>query len=58
MAPHYAEVAAELLPIKSLGVMNAALELGYEVPYHFSRLFKKRFDHSPQNFMKLSWRVT
>lgn len=49
--------AAELLIEDRLSVKNIALELGYDDPYHFSRLFKRRFGHSPKNFTKLSWRL-
>ncbi len=48
--------AVELLVAERMSVKQTALELGYEDQYHFSRLFKKRFGHSPQNFARLSWR--
>lgn len=48
--------AVELLVAERMSVKQTALELGYEDQYHFSRLFKHRFGHSPQNFARLSWR--
>lgn len=49
--------AVELLMVSGLSVKRTAMELGYEDPYHFSRLFKQRFGHSPKNFIMLSWRT-
>ena len=49
--------AVELLIGGGLSVKNVAAELGYDDPYHFSRLFKQHFGHSPKNFVTLSWRT-
>ncbi len=47
--------AACLLRRNSL-VKAAALEVGFEDPYHFSRVFKSRFGCSPRNFMQRAQR--
>jgi AraC-like DNA-binding protein len=46
------ECAARLL-FKGTGLIKrVALEVGYEDPYHFSRVFKLHFGVSPQHFME------
>jgi AraC-like DNA-binding protein len=49
-------LAAELLVGEHLPVKAAAMEAGYSDPYHFSRLFKAHFGHSPLGFVRLSSR--
>ncbi len=46
--------ADELLIAERMSVKQTALELGYEDQYRFSRLFKKRFGHTPQNCARLT----
>lgn len=46
------ESAAELLRYRSLPVKAVAAELGYDDPFHFSRVFKKTFGLAPQHFAK------
>lgn len=48
--------AMELLMMSGLSVKSVALEIGYEDPYHFSRLFKRHFGRSPRHFVEQSWR--
>jgi AraC-like DNA-binding protein len=33
-----------------MNIKTIALELGYEDPYHFSRVFKNMMGHSPREF--------
>jgi AraC-like DNA-binding protein len=49
--------AAQFLVGEQWTVKQTALELGYKDPYHFSRVFKRHFGHSPVNFVSLSWRT-
>lgn len=49
--------AAELLVNGRCSVKEAAGEVGYADPYHFSRLFKKHFGHAPLHFTRLFWRA-
>lgn len=46
------ESAAEQLRNSNLSVKLAAAEVGYEDPFHFSRVFKKTFGLSPQKFVR------
>lgn len=48
--------AVELLVGEQRSVQSAALAVGYEDPYHFSRLFKQNYGHSPVKFLKLTGR--
>lgn len=45
--------AKELLSHKNLSIKHIALEVGFEDPYYFSRLFKKYEGVSPVEFRKL-----
>ena len=47
---HKVNRAAELLLTKTRSVAEIAREVGYEDPYYFSRVFKKRFGYSPREF--------
>jgi AraC-like DNA-binding protein len=49
--------AAELLAGGRLAVKEVAGQLGYDDPYHFSRLFKHHFGHSPLHFLQGFWRA-
>lgn len=49
--------AVELLVGEHLSVHATALAVGYDDPYHFSRLFKQHFGRSPANFLKLAGRA-
>ena len=42
--------AAELILRKSLPIKQAAAEIGFDDPYHFSRVFKSYFGVSPSKF--------
>ncbi len=42
--------AAELILRKSLPIKQAAAEIGFDDPYHFSRVFKSYFGVSPSHF--------
>jgi len=48
--------AAELLASGRHPVKEVAGMLGYEDPYHFSRLFKNHFGQSPLHFIQGFWR--
>jgi AraC-like DNA-binding protein len=45
--------AAGLLVTTSAPVKEVADAVGYPDPYHFSRLFKKHFGHSPREYAKI-----
>ena len=45
--------AAELLVAGRKSVKETAFMLGYEDPYHFSRLFKRHFGQSPAHFQRM-----
>lgn len=47
---HKVNHAAELLLTKNRTVAEISREVGYEDPYYFSRVFKKRFGYSPREF--------
>ena len=49
---HKINRAAELLVQETSSVKEIASQVGYEDPFHFSRLFKKRFGDSPTSFRK------
>lgn len=49
--------AVELLVGKNSSVQEAARAVGYDDPYHFSRVFKQHFGRSPAMFLKLAARV-
>lgn len=49
--------AAELLSSGRFTVKAVASELGYEDPYHFSRLFKNHLGHAPLHFLQGFWRA-
>lgn len=51
---HKVNRAAELLLTKSLSVAEIAREVGYDDPYYFSRVFKKRFGYSPRDFRNVA----
>ncbi len=44
--------ACELLDHTDLGVREIAIELGYDDPYYFSRLFKKIQGVSPSKYRR------
>lgn len=44
--------AAQLLAARRVTVREAAEQVGYADPYHFSRLFKRHFGQSPVNFQR------
>jgi len=46
------EYAAGLLAYQQLSVQEAAAEVGFEDPYHFSRVFKRSFGISPRDYRK------
>lgn len=46
------ESAAELLRYRNLPVKAVSAELGYEDPFHFSRVFKKTYGLAPKHFAK------
>lgn len=48
--------AVELLVGERLSIQAAALAVGYEDPYHFSRLFKQHFGRSPAHFLRFAGR--
>ncbi len=47
---HKVNRAVELLLTRTLSIAEIAREVGYEDPYYFSRVFKKRFGYSPRDF--------
>ena len=49
---HKLNLAAELLVQETDSIKAIATQVGYHDPFHFSRLFKKRFGNSPMNFRK------
>jgi AraC-like DNA-binding protein len=51
---HKVNRAAELLLTKTRSVAEIAREVGYEDPYYFSRVFKKRFGYSPREFRNVA----
>lgn len=53
---HKVNRAAELLLTKSMAIGEIAREVGYEDPYYFSRVFKKRFGYSPRDFRDVAKR--
>ena len=46
------DVAKEMLSSSKLPIFEIATSIGYEDPYHFSRVFKKNVGVSPQTFRK------
>lgn len=42
--------AAQLLRVTDLGVAQVAAECGFESPFHFSRLFRRRHGFSPRRY--------
>lgn len=48
------EVAKERVFDSSKSVSEIAYELGFKYPQHFSRLFKQKVGHSPQEFRQLN----
>jgi AraC-like DNA-binding protein len=53
---HKVNRAAELLLTQAKAVRDIAQEVGYDDPYYFSRVFKKRFGYSPREFRDLAKR--
>lgn len=51
---HKVNRAAELLLTQSMSVGEVASVVGYEDPYYFSRVFKKRFGYSPRDFRNVA----
>lgn len=51
---HKVNRAAELLLTQSKSVGEVAREVGYDDPYYFSRVFKKRFGYSPREFRNVA----
>jgi AraC-like DNA-binding protein len=47
---HKVNRAAELLLTQNKSIAEVAEAVGYEDPYYFSRVFKKRFGYSPREF--------
>lgn len=45
--------ACELLDMTNLAVAEIAEQVGYDDPYHFSRMFKKVFGKSPSSYRKM-----
>lgn len=48
------KIACEFLQSSNLTVQNIAFSLGFNDPLYFSRLFKKKYNISPENFRKNS----
>jgi len=46
------DIASNYLLITTMSVKQIAASLGYEDAYYFSRLFKKKYDLSPDNYRK------
>ena len=44
--------AQELLTVTDMRIQEVACQTGYEAPFHFSRIFKKNFKTSPEQFRK------
>jgi AraC-like DNA-binding protein len=51
---HKVNRAAELLLTQSHSVGDIARQVGYDDPYYFSRVFKKRFGYSPREFRSVA----
>lgn len=50
------EKAKELIEKTGESVKKVAQQVGYEDPFYFSRLFKKKYGLSPRDFRQIIWR--
>jgi AraC-like DNA-binding protein len=50
------QVACKLLHNSNMKIKNVALEIGYQDPYYFSRIFKKYMTMSPELYREVGWK--
>jgi AraC family transcriptional regulator of arabinose operon len=50
------ERSSELLQETGLSISEISFQTGFQNPFHFSRLFKAKYDMPPRQFRERSWR--